>query len=70
MVNKSVPYSEVQVGKHFTFEGELFIKHEDQENHEGKMFGIAWSIKNGRRYKEWAFGLSDQVTIGAKHKEQ
>lgn len=61
MVNKSVPYNEVQVGQFFTFDNELFIKHEDQENTEGNRFGVAWSIKKGRRYKEWAFGLNDQV---------
>ena len=37
MVNKSVPYNEIQVGQLFTFDGELFIKHEDQENAEGRL---------------------------------
>lgn len=63
MVTTMVKYKKVQVGKRFTYDNELFVKTEDSKNHKGNPFGIAWSIRNGIRYKEWAFDLEDKVVI-------
>lgn len=56
-----VAYKDLQVGDKFTYENELFVKHKDGINSEEKPFGLSWSLRNGREYKEWAFGLNDIV---------
>lgn len=62
MVTKTVNFEDINVGEHFTYDNELFIRHKNGENTEGKPFGLAWSIKYGKQYKEWAFGFQDKVT--------
>lgn len=61
-------FKDVNIGQKFIFDGELFGKTAD-----GKGFippkpesGLAWSIHNGVRYKEWSFNGNDQVKLVGK----
>ena len=47
-------FEQVNIGEHFTYGGDLFVKTSD---------GLAWEIRGGRRYKEWAFIDDDSVVV-------
>lgn len=56
-------FKSLNIGDQFTYDNERFIKTEDGSkfdppNAEG---GLAWSIHNGDRYKEWAFTGTEKV---------
>lgn len=57
-------FADVKVGDHFIYDKETFVKSgkvSDSGSH-----GIAWSIRNGNKYKEWAFKMSEEVAQVSK----
>jgi hypothetical protein len=43
---KSVPFAKIKKGYRFRFDGDIFKKTGDN---------LAWELRDGRQYKEWAF---------------
>lgn len=57
-------FADIKVGDHFIYDKETFVKSgkvSDDGSH-----GIAWSIRNGIKYKEWAFKMSEMVAQTSK----
>lgn len=54
MSKKNSTFARAKEGDRFQYDGELFVKTGDR---------LAWSIRNGRRFKEWAFRGDEQVVI-------
>ena len=52
----------------FTFDGEEFVLTEECKKNPitDRYTGTAWSIRNGERYKEWAFFEDDKVSLLSK----
>jgi hypothetical protein len=54
MKEKLIPFIRAKLGDRFQYSGDLFVKTEAR---------TAWEIRNGRRYKEWAFQGDELVRI-------
>lgn len=50
---KAIAFSELNIGMNFKYDGDMFVK---TDNH------IAWEIRRGRKYKEWAF-VGDELVV-------
>ena len=49
-------FADVKVGERFVYDNETFVKTENCDR-----YGIAWSLREGRKHKEWAFRADAKV---------
>ena len=57
-------FSDIKVGDHFIYDKETFVK--SRKVSDDGLHGIAWSIRDGKKYKEWAFKMTEKVARTSK----